>query len=124
VSKQGVLMMRRSDSLLLWAPRILGVLVCLFLSLFALDAFEEGMTVWQALPGFLVHIAPMAVLLVVVGASWRREWIGGLVFTGLAVVYAYLARHHVSWMAAVSGPLLVVGVLFLWSWVHSRHPQR
>ena len=26
-------MTRRSDSLLLWAPRVLGILVCLFLSL-------------------------------------------------------------------------------------------
>ena len=95
-----------------------------FLSLFALDAFEEGMTIRQALPGFLVHLAPMAVLLAVVGLSWRREWIGGLVFTGLAATYAYVARHHASWIAVVSGPLLVVGILFLWSWVHGRDRQR
>lgn len=111
-------------ALLVWAPRVLGVLVCLFLSLFALDAFEKDMTVRQALPGFLVHLAPMGLLLAVVGLSWRWEWIGGLVFTGLAAVYAYLARDHASWIAAVSGPLLVVGVLFLWSWVQGRRRRR
>ena len=113
-------MTRRSDSLLLWAPRVLGILVCLFLSLFALDAFGAGKTFMRALPDFLIHIAPMAVLLVVVALSWKWEWLGGVVFTALACGYAYLARHHAAWIPTIAGPLLVVGVLFLWSWVHRR----
>ncbi|MEO8482132.1 MAG: hypothetical protein ABI634_07985 [Acidobacteriota bacterium] len=87
---------KRSDKALLWSPRILGILVCLFLSLFALDAFGGGKTVIQALPDFTMHVAPMLVLLGVVGVSWRWEWVGALVFTSLAVGYAYFARNHVS----------------------------
>jgi hypothetical protein len=113
-------MTKRSGKLLLWSPRILGILVCLFLSLFALDAFGGGKTFIQALPDFAIHVAPMLILLAVVGVSWRREWVGGLVFTGLAVGYAYLARHHLPWIPTISGPLLVVGVLFFWSWAHHR----
>lgn len=111
---------RQSGLLLLWSPRILGILVCLFLSLFALDALQGGKSVAEAIPGFAIHIAPMLLLLVVVALSWRWEWIGGIVFVGLAVAYAWMARSHVSWIATISGPLFVVGALFLWSWVRHR----
>src|SRR6185503_951461 len=109
-------MTRRTGMLLLWSPRILGVLVCLFLGLFALDAFEPGRGLREALPDFAVHLVPVAVLLAVVGLSWRWAWAGGVVFTGLAAWYAWFARDHPSWIAVISGPLLVVGILFLWSW--------
>ncbi len=113
---------KRSDAVLLWAPRILGILVCLFLSLFALDAFSEGKTVLEGLRGFLVHVSPMVVLLGVVGLSWRREWVGGVVFTALAVAYAYFARQHPSWIVVVAGPVFLVGILFLASWARGRRP--
>ena len=74
-----------SRRLLLWSPRILGVLVSLFIGIFALDAFSRGAPVFEALPDFLVHLIPSVVLLAVVGASWRSEWIGGFVFIGLAL---------------------------------------
>ena len=113
-------MAKRSDALLLWSPRVLGILVCLFLSLFALDAFRGGKSIAQALTDFAIHVAPMMVLLGVVALSWRWEWIGGSVFTLLALTYAYMARGHVSWIAVISGPLLVVGTLFFVSWTRHR----
>ena len=63
----------RLGKLLLWSPRILGVPLCLFLSVFALDAFGGGKPFIQALPDFAIHVAPMLVLLAVVGVSWRWE---------------------------------------------------
>lgn len=114
-------MATRSDALLLWSPRVLGILVCLFLSVFALDAYGGGKTFFQATPDFLIHIAPMVVLLGVVAISWRWEWVGGLVFTGLALAYAYMARLHPAWILGISGPLLLVGILFFLSWtLHLR----
>lgn len=100
-----------SGRLLLWSPRILGILVSMFVGLFALDA--------QALPDFVIHLVPAVLLLALVAASWRWEWIGGVAFIGLAVAYAtMMARGHLDWMLVISGPLLVVGTLFLWSWRH------
>ncbi len=110
-----------SRRLLLWGPRILGTLVSLFIGIFALDAFSQGAPFFEALPDFLVHLMPSFVLLAVVGASWRSEWIGGLVFIGLALLYPLtMARGHLDWMLVISGPLMVVGALFLWSWHHRR----
>jgi len=113
-------MKRPSRTLLLWSPRILAILLCAFLSLFALDAFGNGKTLGGALPDFAVHVTPVLVLLAIVGVSWRWEWVGGLVFTGLAAGYAYVARDHVSWVLCISAPLLIVGVLYLWSWRRHR----
>lgn len=113
-------MARRSDALLLWAPRVLGIGVCLFLSLFALDAFSGDKSAFEGLRDFLIHVSPMLALLFVVALSWRWEWVGGLVFTGLALAYGYLARRHLAWVATISGPLLVAGVLFLLSWSQHR----
>lgn len=117
-------MSRRLDAFLLWCPRVLGIGLAAFLSLFALDAFGAGESVWHALPDFFIHLLPAAVVLVVVGLSWRRPWIGGMVFLGLAAIYAASAYTHPSWVMTISGPLLLVGVLFLLSWRHQDVGQR
>lgn len=112
-------MITTSGRLLLWSPRILGILVSLFIGMFALDAFGQGKPLFEALPDFVVHLIPAFVLLALVGASWRWEWIGGVAFIGLAVFYAMtMAREHLDWMLVISGPLMVVGALFVWSWRH------
>lgn len=108
------------DHFLLWSPRILGIAVAVFLSLFALDALRPGTPLAQALPDFAMHLVPAAVVLAVVALSWRRPWIGGVAFVLLAAVYAVTARFRLDWILAISGPLLIVGVLFLLSW--RTHP--
>jgi hypothetical protein len=104
----------------LWAPRVLGVALCLFLGMFALDAFSEGKG-WAALPDFVIHLLPALVLLAVVVASWRHPWIGGTTFLLLAVGYAMAAWSHPQWILVISGPLTFVGVLFLWAWWAEAH---
>ena len=106
-----------SARLLLWSPRLLGILACLFIGMFALDAFSEGKPFLQALPDFLIHLMPAVVLFGFVVASFRRQWIGAVAFIGLAVAYALTApKGRLDWMLTISGPLLMVGALFLWSW--------
>ena len=100
--------------LLLWSPRILGILVAGFLGVFALDAFHEGIS------AFLLHLAPTLLLLLVVAVSWRWEWIGGAAFVTLSVLFGVPAWARGDWLVVISGPLLVVGVLFLWSWRHHK----
>jgi hypothetical protein len=116
-------MTTRPDRLLLWSPRILGIFVSLFLGLFALDAFDGRKPFLAALPDFFIHLIPAVVVLALVAASSRREWIGGLAFMGLAVLYAMTAAGHLDWVLVISGPLMVVGVLFAWNWFHHREPH-
>ena len=106
-----------SGRLLVWSPRIVGILVSLFVGMFALDAFSEGKPFFQALPDLLIHLSPAFVLLTIVGASFRWPWIGAVSCIGLAVVYAMtMSNGRLDWMLTISGPLFVVGALFLWSW--------
>jgi hypothetical protein len=105
---------------LLWCPRILGLAVAVFLGLFALDAFEPGKPVARALADFAIHLTFPAVVLGIVALSWRRAWIGGVAFIALAAAYALLVRSRPDWILVISGPLLTVGMLFLWSWRANR----
>ena len=104
---------------LLWSPRVLGILVCLFLGLFALDSFSEGRPFVQSLGAFAIHVAPAVLLLAVVAISWRWPWVGAVTFIGLAAAYTTMVRR-LDWSVVISGPLLIVGTLFLWSWWY--HP--
>jgi hypothetical protein len=107
--------------LLLWSPRILGVVVGVFFGLFALDAFGPEEPLREALAALVVHLMPAVVVLTLVAASWRREWIGGLAFIVLSVLYAAVTvRSHPDWTLLISGPLVVVGALFAWNWFHRQ----
>ncbi len=110
--------MTRKYLLLLWSARILGIAVSVFLSLFALDAFEPGKSVARAWLDFAMHLVPAALVLAIVALSWRREWFGGVAFILLAAAYAVTVGFRLDWIVAISGPLLAVGVMFLWSWRH------
>jgi hypothetical protein len=56
--------------LLLWSPRILGILVSLFIGMFALDGSSEGKPLSQAILAFGIHLIPAFVLLTLVAASF------------------------------------------------------
>jgi len=103
---------------LYWAPRTLGILFALFLSLFALDVLRQGYGVFGTILGLLIHLLPVYVVVLALLLAWRWEWLGGLLFIGLAVLYLVWAWGRFPWVTylAVSGPLLVVGALFLVSW--------
>lgn len=107
-------MTKNARKILLWSPRILGILVALFIGLFALDAFDDGFF------ATLIHLAPTILLLLVVAVSWRYEWVGGGVFIALSVLYGIDVFPRMDWIFAISGPLFVVGFLFLWSWRHRK----
>ena len=110
-----------SDRLLLWSPRILGILVTFFIGMFALDAFEPTKPIQEALPDFLIHLIPAAAVLAFVIVSWRSEWIGGLAFVAVAAIYSLtVGGEHADWALVISGPLLILGALYLWSWQHRR----
>lgn len=100
---------------LFWAPRVLAILFALFLSLFALDVFGQGSGFWETLVALLMHLVPTAIVLIVLALSWRWEWIGGALFIALGAWYLLSSwgRFHWSAYLVISGPLFLIGVLFL-----------
>lgn len=113
------------QSALFWAPRILGGLFAVFISLFALDIFGMGYSVWKTALALGIHLIPTAVLLAALTLSWRWEWLGGILFPGLGILYLVTTRGlHWSAYAVISGPLFLAGILFLVSWQYQRVLQR
>jgi len=113
-------MKQQTKQFLFWSPRVLTILFALFLSLFALDVFEEGYGFWGTVLALIMHLIPTWIVLIVLALSWRWEWIGAVLFVGLALTYVYFAvgRGHPEWTAFISGPLLLIAGLFLLNWLH------
>jgi hypothetical protein len=104
---------------LFWAPRGLTILFILFLGLFALDVLGEDYTFWETLVALFMHLIPNIIVLLVLILAWKWEWIGAVLFTGLGLFYIVMAwgKFHISAYLAISGPLFLVGLLFLAGWM-------
>jgi hypothetical protein len=115
-------MKKQTKQFLFWTPRVLTILFILFLALFALDVFGEGYGFWETVLALFMHLIPNMVLTVILVLAWRREWIGAVAFSGLAVFYLVMAWGKFHWgaFAAISGPLFLVAILFLIGWRYRR----
>jgi hypothetical protein len=104
--------------LLYWSPRILAIAFAVFLSIFALDVFNETHGFWTMLLAVLVHLIPAALIVAALIAAWRWEWIGAGLFALLAAFYAWqVVPRHISWLVTIDVPLLLIAALFLANWI-------
>jgi hypothetical protein len=105
---------------LFWTPRVLGILFAMFLSMFALDVFGEGHGFGETILALLIQLAPTYIVVIALVFAWRWEWIGAILFNALAVFYVVWAwgRFPLITYLSISGPLVLVGVLFLFNWIH------
>jgi hypothetical protein len=116
--------MKTRTGVLHWIPRILCIFAILFISMFALDAFDPGLTIWQQLAGFAIHLIPSLILLILLVIAWKRELVGGIIFTliGLGVTpFVYFHNYnlnHSAWISLgiimiTTFPFVLVGILFI-----------
>ena len=111
--------------LLIWTPRVLGILFALFLSIFALDVFGAGYTVWETVVALFMHLIPTFVILIALAFAWRWEWVGALGFLSFALWYLLEAwtRMPPLTLVLIAGPPLAVGLLYLVDWVYRSELQ-
>jgi len=90
----------------------------LFISLFALDVFNEGRDFAGTALALLMHLLPTLVIVGVLVLSWRREWIGGVVYSFLAVFYVvwFWGKFPLSAYLVIAAPLAVMGASFMLNW--------
>jgi hypothetical protein len=112
----------KTRSIIFWAPRILTILLVAFLALFSLDVFDSQGTFWQIALRLLIHNIPSLVVLIVLVLAWHKEWIGAIIFPlfGLLYLIDNLGKAHWSAFAAITAPLVLVGLLFLLAWLKAR----
>ena len=114
-----------AKQVLFWAPRALTVAAALFLGIFALDVFGAGYGFWQTLLALLIHLVPTFLALLVLAVAWRRPRFGGLLFLAAGAAYTVDNLEHPSWVLGVSGPLFLVGLLWILSGIWGeRRPAR
>jgi len=106
-----------------WVPRACALCFAAFLALFALDVLGTGLGFWASLGVIALHLVPTAVVLAVLALAWRHEVAGSIAYLALAAGYLIMAagRFHWSVIAAISGSLAGLGILFFASWWTGRH---
>ena len=115
--------MKTSIRFVHWTPRILCIIAICFISLFAADSFAPGLTIWQQLGAFFIHLIPSFILLLLLIISWKWELFGGIFFTviGLGLspfifLHNYRMNHSVGMslfvILMITFPFVVVGILF------------
>lgn len=115
-----------TESFLYWAPRMLAILFAGFVSLFALDVFSEDAALWEMLVGFAIHLLPTYLVVIALLIAWRRERLGGVLFLTLGAAYIAMFWEPSRWPVylLLSGPLIVVGLLFLLHAYSVRMPEK
>ena len=108
-------MNKNTNKVLFWLPRILCILFAMFLSLFALDVFSEGYGFWETILALLIHQVPVYIVVIALVIAWRWEWVGAILFIALAFFYLISSKGE-GWV--ISGPLILLGVLFLFNWIY------
>ena len=66
-------MKSKINKILYWSPRILGILVAILVSLFALDVFGEGYNFWEMIVALVMHLIPTFLILIALAVSWCWE---------------------------------------------------
>ena len=118
----------------------------MFSSLFGLDVFSEGCDFFQTIIALLLHLVPTFIVVIALVIAWRWEWVGAILFVALALFYLrgvevwwdmtkppgtrpirVLLDNYLVWSwgrfpwityLTISGPLFLVGALFLINWVY------
>ena len=116
-----------------WSPRIAGIFIIFFISLFAMDVFEGDAALGEKLLAFLMHMIPSLVLILLLILAWRWEWIGLVTFLLAALFFMRTFFMSIGQPGSLSsafgmlllfsGPLLLIALLFgaNWRWHSQLH---
>lgn len=122
---------RRVNNFLYWTPRILAILLILFLFLFSLDVVGTKLGFWGTFLNLLMNNIPSLILLIVLIISWKREIVGGIAFILAGIAYIIWAAIRIStnnlpklnillWSLIIAGPAFLIGIFFLINWFKKK----
>lgn len=117
-----------------WAPRVLSIVAILFISVFSLDMLGADRSLKDEITGWLMHMIPSFVLIIVLIIAWKWEKTGGIIFLSLGLAFTpfifwgnYSGNQSI-WISLVivmtiTFPFILSGVLFLLSY-HTKQRAR
>ncbi|MDD4983460.1 MAG: hypothetical protein PHH82_01300 [Candidatus ainarchaeum sp.] len=115
-------MERKVGKFLYWTPRILSIILVIFMFLMSLDVFGNGLGFWQTALAFFMHNIPALILLIVLIISWKYEIVGGITFILAGLLYIVLLFRNpfewymLAWAIQISGIAFLIGILFIIGW--------
>ena len=112
------------DRAIFWAPRALSILFIAFVSLFALDVFDEGRGFWQTIAALTMHLIPTFVLLATLVVAWRWEWLGTAIFSVWGIFFLVIVRGPWWTKTLFAVPCFLTAGLFLFNWRKKQRPQK
>jgi hypothetical protein len=125
-------MKKKIDKFFYWTPRITVIVFSLFLFIFSFDVFDGTYGFWGTIFAFFMHNLPSLILLAILLTSWRRDLVGGIIFTALGVA---CVTGTIIALITASGerfnPILIIGSvvfiftgsLFLVGWYKKRNKK-
>jgi hypothetical protein len=103
-----------------WTPRIAGILISLFVAMFALDVFSGNASFWKMVGGFLIHASPAIAMAILLAFAWRWEQVGFFAFLSAGVYFLrFMVMDPIQNFGnflIFSLPMLVIAVLFWVNW--------
>jgi hypothetical protein len=122
-----------SKRILYWLPRAFSMAFLVFLSLFALDVFNEHLGFWRTALALFRHLIPVFVLAAALVLAWRWEWIGAVLYAAAGLLYInrvmsisrpLSAAVKLNWIVTIAGPALIIAGLFLANWLKRGELQK
>ena len=122
--------MSNSKDFFFWLPRLICIAAILFVSIFAFDSFAPGLTIWQQIGGFLIHLIPNYVLIALLIVAWKWEYVGGLLYVIIGLGFSvwifqinftrnqFTLGQSLFNAAIIAFPFVLAGILFIVS--HNR----
>ena len=108
--------------IVLWAPRIITVILTIFISILAFNRFVPGATRMENSMVFIIGLLPAVIMILVLALAWFYKLAGGITFVILGVVMTILYQWHRADLSFLSlaSPVIVVGILFILSHFYER----
>ncbi len=104
-----------NDNNFIWLPKILSIVFILFISIFALDVWAMEVTLQEKIIGFIIHLIPSFILLVITLVAWKHPFYGGLLFIIISIGYTlyFSTFEHIASFLIISLPPLIIGILYI-----------
>ena len=107
---------------ILWAPRVLTLLIIAFLVIMAFDNFSAGIKTEEQWKGFAISMAPGLVLLAGMILALKYPLAGGLLIIILGGIMSILLKTSGKTLPflVLATPVIVTGLLFVLSHFYEK----
>jgi len=96
--------------------KIILIIYILFISVFALDVFEENKPLNTIIIGFLIHLIPSFIIITLGIIASKNERIGGILFIVLGIIFSiFFKSNSLLSFLLIPFPLFLIGSLLLLS---------